>query len=104
MVAGGEAKAAAVKLPAVRIDRLVFGSSGTHLVAAWSNSSLFLLDVNQALAFTQLTDPHATDFIAISTRYAAAFDSARQALRVWEDCRWSRARLARCGASQRPNI
>ena len=81
---GGEAKAAAVKLPAVRIDRLVFGSSGTHLVAAWSNSSLFLLDVNQALAFTQLTDPHATDFIAISTRYAAAFDSARQALRVWE--------------------
>ena len=79
----GDAKTSEVKLPAVRIDRLMFGDGATHLVAAWSGS-LFLLDVRQGLAFKQLTDPRAVSHVAMSARYVAAFDRARQALRVWE--------------------
>lgn len=79
----GEAKASEVKLPAVRIDRLMFSESATHLVAAWSGG-LFLLDVKQGLSFKQLTDPRATSHVASSARYVAAFDRARRALRTWE--------------------
>ena len=53
------------------------------LLAA-SRSELFLIDVNPTLAFTQLVDWRATHDVAISARYAAAFDRQRRALRVWE--------------------
>jgi len=80
----GEPKAAAVKMPAVEHRsarvRQQRNTSGRRVeqqlvVPARRKSGARLHAAH---------GPHATDYIAISTRYAAAFDSARQALRVWE--------------------
>lgn len=81
-----EAKASAVTLPTYRINRLMFGESGTHLVAAGVRG-LFLLDVTQGSAFKELGNPRAA-FIssdnAIGARYVAQFDRAHRTLHVWE--------------------
>lgn len=79
-----EAKASTVTLPTFRINRLMFGESGTHLVAAGVRG-LFLLDVTQGGAFKELGNPRAsfvTSHTSISARYVAQFDRASQTLRV----------------------
>jgi WD40 repeat protein len=76
-------KPVALKLPAGRIDRLLFSEDGAHLAAA-SSSGLFLIDTNPVLAFKQLVDSRATSHVAISARYAAGFDRSRRGLRAWE--------------------
>jgi WD40 repeat protein len=79
----GQTKGSAPKVPGGRIDRLVFSDDGAHLAAA-SSSGLFVIDANPAIAVKQLVDSRAASHVAISARYAVAFDRLHRALRAWE--------------------
>ena len=77
-----KADAPAVKLPAVRIDRLMFGNTDSSILAA-SAFGVFLLDAKHHLAIKKLIQPRASNDVALSGRYVAAIDPVNNALRVW---------------------
>ena len=79
----GEPKSVAVKLPIVRVDRLMFSEHATHLAATWS-SKLFVLDLAKELAVTPLGDTRRAGDVAMSSRFLARWDSERRGLTVWE--------------------
>lgn len=79
----GEPRSPPLKLPTVRLDRLMFSADGTHLAATWG-SLLFLIDTTgkDGLVFTKLADFRGD--VAINPRHVAAFDRAGSVLRIWE--------------------
>jgi WD40 repeat protein len=79
----GKPKSPLAELPVVRVDRLMFSESGTHLAAAWS-TLVFLTDVSQELAATRLPSFRNAGDPALSPRFLAAWDREHRSLRIWE--------------------
>jgi WD40 repeat protein len=80
---GAEA-AAAVKLPVVHLDRMLFSDSGTHIGAQWSSSYLFVLDIAAKLAVTPLATFRTASDAVLSSKYIAAFDRANRRVKIWD--------------------
>ena len=81
---GGEPKSPAIKLPVVKIDRLVFSQNGSHLAARWSSSEVFLLDVGKELASTRLTSYRDAGETVLGTHYVVASDRQHRTVKIWE--------------------
>ena len=80
----GEPQSRPLKLPAWRLNQLVFSHDGARL-AALSAGGLFLIDVTrkEELTFARLTEEGESD-AAISPRTLVKLDRARRVLRIWE--------------------
>lgn len=78
----GELKAA-LRQPTFGPNQLLFGEDGRYLVVA-ARSGLSVLDVNQHLAAMQLPSLRDGGGPVLSPRYLAAWDRAKQSLRIWE--------------------